>query len=75
MTGVVLDHVSSLLYSGKTRDKSIFPKKHPLDVWGGGVLPCDVSLASKKYIFFAVDNLLLIWAWYVFVKCDGTTQS
>ena len=37
-----------------------FPEKRPLDVLGGGVLPCDVSLTPKKISIFAVDNLLLV---------------
>ena len=46
MTGVVLDHVSGLLcyYLAKTREKSIFPEKRPIDVWVGGVLFFDVYL-------------------------------
>ena len=37
MTGIILDHVSSLLlyYLGKTQNKSFFPDKRPVDVWGG----------------------------------------
>ena len=62
MTGVVLDHVSDLLkyYLGQTPDKSIFSEKRPIDVWGGGVLSCDVSLTLKKYRLLQ----LIICRWF-----------
>ena len=62
MTGVVLDHVSSLLqyYLGKTPDKSIFSEKRPFDVWGAGVLSYDVSLTPKKHRILQ----LIIYCWF-----------
>ena len=43
---------------GKTHNKSIFPGKLPLDVWGRR-LPCDVSLTPKKLCF----SQLIICCW------------
>ena len=47
---------------GKTHSKSIFPKKRPLDIWGGGGggrLPRDVSLTPKNLDF----SQLIICCW------------
>ena len=65
MTGVALDHVSSLLkyYLGKTRDKSTFSEieKRPIDVWEEGVLTSDVSLTPKNIYFLQLIICCCCW--------------
>ena len=49
---ITMRYKLSIRTLGKTH-KSIFPEKRPLDVWGEGVYPCDVSPTHIKYRFFA----------------------